>query len=246
MSEIVTSVPAPKIQSRRCLACRLPAELREEIERDRLRGWSTFAEITEKLRSRGFTLSDSAVRRHFGHVDRDSYFQPLPADSGGDAEPISTPFDGLVNAEWLSEKNVAETLVRAVVQRLQELDRQQRTVRDQPGRERLGSRYLQTLGALERASKRLAEMRKPERDVKRIVAEALQQATIAVQETYRTATHEHLALVRSALFDLLDKRLQPEDFLGLIKRWDEEWPTALVQRVGETMILSFRAAGAQA
>ena len=33
MSEIGNS---PKIQSRRCLACRLPAELREEVERDRM------------------------------------------------------------------------------------------------------------------------------------------------------------------------------------------------------------------
>src|SRR6266446_5303696 len=37
MSEIVNSVSPPKIQSRRCLVCRLPAELREEVERDRIR-----------------------------------------------------------------------------------------------------------------------------------------------------------------------------------------------------------------
>jgi hypothetical protein len=51
---------------------------------------------------------------------------------------------------------------------------------------------------------------------------------------------------RSALFDLLDKRLPPEDFLGLIKRWEQEWPTMMATRIAETAILSFRAAGAQA
>ena len=79
-------------------------------------------------------------------MDRDEYFETLAgADSNG--EPAGTVFDDLVKADWISEKNIAETLVRAVVQRLQELDRQQRAMRDPASRERLGSRYLQTLGA---------------------------------------------------------------------------------------------------
>src|SRR5207249_5076160 len=74
MSEIINPVPAANVQSRRCLACRLPPDLQEEIERDRIRGWATFAQLVEKLSSKGFTLSDSAVRRHFRHVERDRYF----------------------------------------------------------------------------------------------------------------------------------------------------------------------------
>src|SRR5439155_9478072 len=51
--------------------------------------------------------------------------------------------DALVTG-WISEKAVAETLVRSLLQRMQELERQQRTVRDQATRERLATRYLQT------------------------------------------------------------------------------------------------------
>jgi hypothetical protein len=108
--------------------------------------------------SKGFDLSDSALRRHFRHVERDRYF--MLSDGGdGSAEPVETPFDGLLTG-WISEKQVAETLVRSVLLRLQELERQQRPVRDQPSRERL-ARYLKTLAALERGLKRLEDIRKP-------------------------------------------------------------------------------------
>src|SRR2546425_13098742 len=109
MTEIINPVPAANVPSRRCLACRLPRELREEIERDRIRGWATFAQLVEKLSSKGFTLSDSAVRRHFRHVPRDRYFE-VGEGEGRNAEDVSTPFDALVNAQVLDDRLVVEVM----------------------------------------------------------------------------------------------------------------------------------------
>jgi len=83
MTEIANPIATEKPASRRCLACRLPPDLREEVERDRIRGWATFAQLVEKLSSKGFTLSDSAVRRHFRHVPRDRYFEVGEGEDGG-------------------------------------------------------------------------------------------------------------------------------------------------------------------
>src|SRR5439155_21689437 len=95
MSEIANPIPAPKIQSRRCLGCRLPQELQEEIARDRFRGWAAFAHLVQKLSNKGFTLSEASVRRHFRHVPRDRYFE-VGEGEGRNAEDVSTPFDALV------------------------------------------------------------------------------------------------------------------------------------------------------
>jgi hypothetical protein len=232
-----------KLASRRCLACRLPDDLRGEIERDRVRAWATFAALAENLASKGFTLSESALRRHFRHVDKNRYCAP-DYGSDGSAEPVSTPFDGLLTG-WISEKAVAETLVRSLLERMQELERQQRAMRDPASRERLAGRHLQTLAALERALKRLEETRKPERDVKKIVAESLQRALEATMERYRAGMRDQMSALKQGAYDFLDQKLRPEEFLRQINRWEHEWPIAMATQIAETMILSFREAGAQ-
>ena len=103
MSEIANPISAPKIQSRRCLGCRLPQELQEEIARDRFRGWATFAHLVQKLSSKGFNLSDSAVRRHFRHVPRDRYFEAAETENDN-SQDVTTPFDALVNAQVLDDR----------------------------------------------------------------------------------------------------------------------------------------------
>src|SRR5438094_9125885 len=127
MTEIANPVPTANVQSRRCLACRLPPDLREEIERDRIRGWATFAQLVKKLSSKGFNLSDSAVRRHFRHVPRDRYFEVGEGEDGG-GEAVSTPLDALLEGA-ISEEAVCEALVRVLLGGTQRLEKQQRVRR---------------------------------------------------------------------------------------------------------------------
>src|SRR5438093_12423804 len=164
VTEIANSVPAIKVESRRCLACRLPPDLQEEIARDRFRGWATFAQLVEKLSSKGFTLSDSAVRRHFRHVPRDRYFEAAePAD--GNQENVSTPFDALVNAQVLDDRLVVEVMARSLVERLQRLERAQRATRNPAQAERLMAASLKEMQALERALRRREELAEPRQDL---------------------------------------------------------------------------------
>src|SRR6266404_8656737 len=115
MTEVTTPAPVEKPVSRRCLCCRLPAEVREElVERARLRGWQTYAQIAENLSAQGFRLSEAAVRRHLRHVDASRYFEGA---EGADPQDVATPFDPLVNAPVLDDRLVVEVLARSLVGR---------------------------------------------------------------------------------------------------------------------------------
>src|SRR3989442_12106289 len=135
MSEIASRIPAPKIQSRRCLGCRLPQEVQEEIARDRFRGWATFAHLVQKLSAKGFKLSEASVRRHLRHVEPNSQFAAAEPEDRSQ-ENVSTPFDGLVNAQVLEDRLVVEVMARALVERLQPLERAQRATRNPAQAER--------------------------------------------------------------------------------------------------------------
>src|SRR6266404_3007728 len=136
VTEIVNPVPTTKVESPRCLACRLPEELRQEIERDRIRGWATFAQLVEKLSSKGFNLSDSAVRRHFRHVPLDRYFEAAETENDN-SQDVTTPFDPLVNAQVLDDRQVVGGMARSPLERLQRLERAQRATRNPAQAERL-------------------------------------------------------------------------------------------------------------
>src|SRR5436189_344120 len=164
MSEIANPIPAPKSQSRRCLGCRLPPDLQEEIARDRFRGWATFAQLVEKLSSKGFKLSDSAVRRHFRHVPRDRYFEAAETEND-DSQDVTTPFDALVNAQVLDDRLVVEVMARSLVERLQRLERAQRATRNPAQAERLMTASLKEMHALERALRRREELAKPRQEL---------------------------------------------------------------------------------
>ena len=117
MSENANSVPAPKLQSRRCFACRLPAELREEIERDRIRHWKTFDQLAQDLAGKGFRVGPASVRRHFGHIARDSQFETAETEHGNPAE-VPTLFDTLVGSEAVDDRAIADAMVRVLVDQL--------------------------------------------------------------------------------------------------------------------------------
>src|SRR3989442_10762750 len=181
MSEIANPVPAANVQSRRCLACRLPEALQEEIARDRFRGWATFAHLVQKLSDKGFNLSDSAVRRHFRHVPRDRYFDGGEGQDGG-GEAVSTPLDSLLEGA-ISEEAVCEALVRVLLERTQRLEKQQRVMRDHSQAERLATRSLKTMGMLERTLDRLGEARKPREGREKRFRELVPRACRSVEHT---------------------------------------------------------------
>ena len=242
MSEIANPVPAANVQSRRCLACRLPPDLREEIERDRIRGWATFAQLVEKLSSKGFRLSDSAVRRHFRHVERDRYFGGGEGEDGG-GEAVSTPLDGLLEGA-ISEEAVCEALVRVLLERTQRLEKQQRVVRDHSQAERLATRSLKTMGMLERTLDRLGEARKPREEMKKRFRELLGRAYEALGTACRDAMAEHVKVLTATRDEYVGERLRPELLVQRVSRFQEEWPNRLMAHVRAAMSPIFREAGA--
>src|SRR5438876_1351875 len=242
VTEIANSVPAIKVESRRCLACRLPEELQEEIARDRFRGWATFAQLVKKLSSKGFKLSDSAVRRHFRHVERDRYFDGGEGQDGG-GEAVSTPLDGLLEGA-ISEEAVCEALVRVLLERTQRLEKQQRVVRDHSQAERLATRSLKTMGMLERTLDRLGEARKPREEMKKRFRELVGRACEALGKACRDAMAEHVRVLTMTRDEYVGERLHPELLAQRVSRFQEEWPNRLTAHVRAAMSPIFREAGA--
>src|SRR3989442_15845470 len=91
MTEISNSTSVPKAESRRCLACRLPDDLRDEIARDRIREWATFAALAGKLAGRGLQPSETAIRAPFRHCYRGRYFERAASETKGAHPPTPPP-----------------------------------------------------------------------------------------------------------------------------------------------------------
>ena len=242
MSEIANPIPAANVQSRRCLACRLPPDLREEVALDRIRGWATFAQLVEKLSSKGFKLSEASVRRHFRHVERDRYFDGGEGQDGG-GEAVSTPLDGLLEGA-ISEEAVCEALVRVLLERTQRLEKQQRVVRDHSQAERLATRSLKTMGMLERTLDRLGEARKPREEMKKRFRELVGRACEALGKACRDAMAEHVRVLTMTRDEYVGERLRPELLVQRVSRFQEEWPNRLMAHVRAAMSPIFREAGA--
>jgi hypothetical protein len=228
--------------SKRCRVCHLPREALDEIHRQRLAWGATYDELAERTLASGRRCSTSSLRRHFRHAG--NYELPGGAIEGANVEEIATPFDSLLSG-WINEKTVTETLVRSLLQRMQALDRQQRTLRDAASRERLAGRYLQTVSALERALKRLEEFRRPEREAGAKLSDVLGRAGAATIEVYKARVQEQISVVKQAFYDYLDKRFPPEEMLRQISRWEREWSTGIASRITETLIPILREAGVQ-
>src|SRR2546426_1256181 len=80
-------------------------------------------------------------------------------------ENVSTPFDALVNAQVLDDRLVVEVRGRALVERLQRLERAQRATRNPAQAERLMAASLKEMQALERALRRGEELAKPHQEL---------------------------------------------------------------------------------
>ena len=234
MTEIVNSVPAVKVESRRCLACRLPPDLQEEIERDRIRGWATFAQLVEKLSSKGFTLSDSAVRRHFRHVPRDRYFEAAETENDN-SQDVTTPFDALVNAQVLDDRLVVEVMARSLVERLQRLERAQRATRNPAQAERLMTASLKEMQALERALRRREELAKPRQELVGKSKEFVGRVFQATKDACAAFIEDYLHLMDEAVNAHLADYSHPERLVRRMSEFQRDWPKAMRQRVSDAV-----------
>lgn len=228
MSEIGNS---PKVQSRRCLVCRLPAELRDEVERDRLRHWKTYDVLAQELASKGFTLSPASLRRHFGrHVDPNSEFDAAqPQDRR--QENVSTPFDSLVRAEVLDDREVVEVMARSLVERLQRLEQAQRATRNPAQAERLMSASLKEMHALERALRRREELTQPRRELRVKFLEFLQRVLKATRDACGAFITDYLSMMDDAVNEHLADYSHPDRLVRRMREFRQEWPRSLQTRV---------------
>src|SRR5207244_13462910 len=234
VTEIVNPVPTTKVESRRCLACRLPPDLREEIERDRIRGCATFAQLVKKLSSKGFNLSDSAVRRHFRHVPRDRYFEAATTDDG-DPQDVATPFDPLVNAQVLDDRLVVEVMARSLVERLQRLERAQRATRNPAQAERLMTASLKEMHALERALRRREELAKPRQELVGKCKEFVGRVFQATKDACAAFIEDYLHMMDDAVNAHLADYSHPERLVRRMSEFQRDWPKAMRQRVSDAV-----------
>ena len=234
MSEIANPISAPKIQSRRCLACRLPRELREGIERDRIRHWKTFDSLAQELGSKGFPLSPASLRRHFRHVEPNSQFDAAEPEDRNQ-ENVSTPFDALVNAQVLDDRLVVEVMARSLVERLQRLERAQRTTRNPAQAERLMTASLKEMQALERALRRREELAKPRQELVGKSKEFVGRVFQATKDACAAFIEDYLHMMEDAVNAHLADYSHPERLVRRMSEFKREWPKAMRQRVSDAI-----------
>ena len=231
MSAITNSLGAAKVQSRRCLACRLPVELREGIERDRLRHWKTFDGLAQELGSKGFALSPASLRRHFGrHVDPNSQFGTGETDDR-EQENVSTPFDSLVNAPVLDDREVVEVMARSLVERLQQLEQVRQATRNPAQAERLMTASLRAMQALEHALRRREELTQPRRELRMKFLDFLKRTSAATHEACAAFLADYLSQMDVAVDEHLRDYSHPERLVRRMREFRQEWPQALRVRV---------------
>ena len=234
MTEIANSVPAIKVESRRCLGCRLPQELQEEIARDRFRGWATFAHLVQKLSDKGFKLSEASVRRHLRHVEPNSQFAAAEPEDRSQ-ENVSTPFDGLVNAQVLDDRLVVEVMARSLVERLQRLERAQRATRNPAQAERLMTASLKEMQALERALRRREELAKPRQELVGKSKEFVGRVFQATKDTCGAFITDYLQMMDAAINEHLADYSHPERLVRRMSEFQRDWPKAMRQRVSDAV-----------
>src|SRR5437773_1986605 len=232
MSEIANPISAPKIQSRRCLACRLPSDLREHVERDRIRHWKTFDSLAQELGSKGFTLSPASLRRHFRHVEPNSQFDAAETENS-ESQDVATPFDSLVNAQVLDDRQVVEVLARSLVERLQRLERAQRATRNPAQAERLMAASLKEMHALERALRRREELAKPHEELVGKFKEFVGRMIHATQDACRAFMQDNLGMMNNAVNAYLAGH--PERLVRRMSEFERDWPENLRSRVSEAI-----------
>ena len=229
MTEATNPAPVAKPVSRRCLCCRLPADVREElVERARLRGWATYAQIAENLSAEGFRLSEAAVRRHLRHVDPARFFEPA---EGAEPQDVATPFDALVNAPVLDDRTVVEVLARSLVERLQRLERARQATRNPAQAERLMKASLDEMRALERALRRREELTQPRQELKATFFEFLQRVLEATKQACGAFIADHLQMMDAAINEHLDDYSHPERLVRRMREFQRDWPQTLRTRV---------------
>jgi len=234
MSEIANPISAPKIQSRRCLGCRLPQELQEEIARDRFRGWATFAHLVQKLSDKGFKLSEASVRRHLRHVEPNSQFDAAEPEDR-DQENVTTPFDPLVNAQVLDDRLVVEVMARSLVERLQRLERAQRATRNPAQAERLMTASLKEMQALERALRRREELAKPRQELVGKSKEFVGRVFQATKDACAAFIEDYLHMMDDAVNAHLADYSHPERLVRRMSEFQRDWPKAMRQRVSDAV-----------
>jgi hypothetical protein len=247
-TEIVNAERGAKPVSRRCLVCRLPADLREEVERDRLRHWKTYDRLAQELRSEHqYVLSPASLRRHFGrHVDPNSQFDAAATEDRSQ-ENVSTPFDPLINAPVLDDRLVVEVLARALIERLQHLERARQTTRNPAQAERLMTASLKEMQALERALRRREELNQPRRELTAKFQDFLRRMLEATQQACAAFLSDYLSQMDAAVAEHLNDYSHPERLVRKMREFRRDWSQTLgacvmdaIRPIGEETMASLR------
>jgi hypothetical protein len=218
----------------RCGVCKLPSATLAEVERERFAWGASYDALAEKLRSSGHTTSTSALRRHFR-----SHARALPDDGpnapGSPAgEDITTPFDTLVGAP-VDDRRVAEAVVQVLLEQLQRVERARRATRDGVQADRLGSRSLKQLTALDRALRRWQDIRQPREELRAKFRETLNGIAEAAGMAARTFMADHVGLMENAVEEHLRDYDHPERLVRRLREFQNDWPKTFGSRLIEAV-----------
>ncbi len=218
----------------RCGVCRLPAETLAEVERERLAWGLTYDELAQRLHASGHRTSSSSLRRHLRNHVRNSEF--LDGEAAAEkAEDVTTPFDALIGGA-VDDRAIADATVRVLVEHLQSLEKTRRATRDRFQAERLTTRSLKEIAALDRALKRWEEVRKPRQELLAKLTQTLDRIPDVIGQEYQAFMSDHLNVIDRAV----DEHLRDYSYPDRLVRRLNEAKADLRQNFGPRMITAIR------
>lgn len=223
----------PRRRLPRCGVCKMPTATLAEVERERLAWGASYDALAEKLRAAGHTTSTTALRRHFR-----SHARALPDDGpdapGSAGEDIATPFDSLVGGP-VDDRRVAEAVVQVLLEQVQCVERARRATRDGAQADRLGSRSLKQLTALDRALRRWQDIRRPRDELRAKFRETLNGIAEAAGTAARTFMADHVGLMENAVEQHLRDYNHPERLVRSLREFQNDWPKTFGSRLLEAV-----------
>src|SRR2546426_9971257 len=150
-------------------------------------------------------------------------------------ENVSTPFDGLVNAQVLDDRQVVEVMARSLVERLQRLERAQRATRNPAQAERLMTASLKEMQALERALRRREELAKPRQELVGKSKEFVGRVFQATKDACGAFITDYLQSMDAAINEHLADYSHPERLVRRMSEIQRDWPKALRQQVSDAV-----------
>lgn len=226
---VVTPQPVP-----RCLACKLPTEVRDALHGDRFEGGMSFEALAMKYSLADHRLSESGLRRHFArHAPEPEVLSIQGGDADGNgAEAISTSFGNTAD-DALDGYALLEAGTRSLVEIIRTLEQEYRSAaqRTPQAADRLFDKLLKAQAMLARSVEQLHDARALREEFRKTVPQIVDRCASEACRSLASLMRENAKALRQDVVDVGNGTLSFDEFWNRLLRYENAWPMEVGKRM---------------